>query len=301
MSDFFRRTLGENIDLEFVGGAGLWQVEVDPSQMEAAILNLVVNAKDAMAGRGKLTIETGNVFIDESYSRQNADIPVGQYVQIAVSDTGFGMSREVQEKAFDPFFTTKQPGQGTGLGLSQAYGFVKQSGGHVKIYSEVDEGTTIKIYLPRAHIAAAAAREKHMPVVGSLGSETILVVEDEADVRSYLVETLQDLNYRVREAADAIAALALFDSEPFHIDLLLTDIVMPGMNGRELADELHHRQHNIKVLFMTGYSRNAIVHQGRLDPGVSMLQKPLTEVMLATKIRDLLDKPLAMAGGGFRN
>jgi signal transduction histidine kinase len=301
MSDFFRRTLGENIDLEFVGGAGLWQVEVDPSQMEAAILNLVVNAKDAMAGRGKLTIETGNAFIDESYSRQNADIPVGQYVQIAVSDTGFGMSREVQEKAFDPFFTTKQPGQGTGLGLSQAYGFVKQSGGHVKIYSEVDEGTTIKIYLPRAHIAAAAAREKHMPVVGSLGSETILVVEDEADVRSYLVETLQDLNYRVREAADAIAALALFDSEPFHIDLLLTDIVMPGMNGRELADELHHRQHNIKVLFMTGYSRNAIVHQGRLDPGVSMLQKPLTEAMLAAKIRDLLDKPLAMAGGGVRN
>jgi signal transduction histidine kinase len=301
MSDFFGRTLGENIDLEFVGGAGLWQVEVDPSQMEAAILNLVVNAKDAMAGKGKLTIETGNAFIDESYSRQNADIPVGQYVQIAVSDTGSGMSRDVQEKAFDPFFTTKQPGQGTGLGLSQAYGFVKQSGGHVKIYSEVGEGTTIKIYLPRAHVAAGAAREKHVPVVGSLGSETIMVVEDEADVRSYLVETLQDLNYRVREASDAIAALALFDSEPFHIDLLLTDIVMPGMNGRQLADELHHRQQNIRVLFMTGYSRNAIVHQGRLDPGVSMLQKPLTEAMLAAKIRDILDKPLAMAGTGVRN
>jgi signal transduction histidine kinase len=300
MSDFFGRTLGENIDLEFVGGAGLWQVEVDPSQMEAAILNLVVNAKDAMAGKGKLTIETGNAFIDESYSRQNADLPVGQYVQIAVSDTGTGMSRDVQEKAFDPFFTTKQPGHGTGLGLSQAYGFVKQSGGHVKIYSEVGEGTTIKIYLPRAHVAAGAGREQHVPVVGSLGSETILVVE-EADVRSYLVETLQDLNYRVREAADAIAALALFDSEPFHIDLLLTDIVMPGMNGRQLADELHHRQRNIKVLFMTGYSRNAIVHQGRLDPGVSMLQKPLTEAMLAAKIRDILDKPLAVAGGGVRS
>jgi signal transduction histidine kinase len=300
MSDFFKRTLGENIDLEFVGGAGLWQVEVDPSQMEAAILNLVVNAKDAMAGKGKLTIETGNAFIDESYSRQNADIPVGQYVQIAVSDTGSGMSREVQQKAFDPFFTTKQPGQGTGLGLSQAYGFVKQSGGHVKIYSELGEGTTIKIYLPRALVAAGAARESHVPVVGSLGSETILVVEDEADVRSYLVETLQDLNYRVREAADAASALALFDSGPFHIDLLLTDIVMPGMNGRQLADELLRRQHNIKVLFMTGYSRNAIVHQGRLDPGVSMLPKPLTEAMLATKIRDILDKPLAMAGAGVQ-
>jgi signal transduction histidine kinase/CheY-like chemotaxis protein len=261
MADFFRRTLGENIDLEIVGGAGLWQVEVDPSQMEAAILNLVVNAKDAMADEGMLTIETSNAFIDELYSQQNAGIPVGQYVQISVSDTGFGMSREVQEKAFDPFFTTKQPGQGTGLGLSQVYGFVKQSGGHVKIYSEVDEGTTIKIYLPRAHVAAVV-KDSEMPVVGSLGSETILVVEDEADVRAYLVETLQDLNYRVREAPDGIAALALFDADPFRIDLLLTDIVMPGMNGRQLADELQNRQPSLKVLFMTGYSRNAIVHQG---------------------------------------
>jgi signal transduction histidine kinase/CheY-like chemotaxis protein len=291
MSDFFRRTLGENIDLEIVGGAGLWQVEVDPSQMEAAILNLVVNAKDAMADDGKLTIETSNAFIDEVYSQQNAHIPVGQYVQIAVSDTGSGMSREIQEKAFDPFFTTKQPGQGTGLGLSQVYGFVKQSGGHVKIYSEVDEGTTIKIYLPRAHVAAGAVTDSDVPVVGSPGSETILVVEDEADVRSYLAETLRDLNYSVREAPDGNAALALFDADPFRIDLLLTDIVMPGMNGRQLADALHDRQPSLKVLFMTGYSRNAIVHQGRLDPGVSLLQKPLTQVMLATKIRDILDKP----------
>jgi signal transduction histidine kinase len=298
MSDFFRRTMGENIHLELVGGAGLWQVEVDQGQMEATILNLVVNAKDAMAGKGKLTIETGNVFVDESYSQQNANIPVGQYVQIAVSDTGAGMSREVQQKAFDPFFTTKQPGQGTGLGLSQVYGFVKQSGGHVKIYSEVGEGTTVKIYLPRAHVAASAAREIEVPVVGSVGSETVLVVEDEADVRSYLVETLQDLNYRVREAPDATTALALFDSEPFHIDLLLTDIVMPGLNGRQLADELLDRQPGLKVLFMTGYSRNAIVHQGRLDPGVSMLQKPITQAMLAAKIRDILDKPSVEVGVG---
>ena len=290
MSDFFRRTLGENIDLEIVGSAGLWQVEVDPNQMEAAILNLVVNAKDAMADKGKLTIETGNAFIDESYSQQNAGIPVGQYIQISVSDTGAGMSREVQEKAFDPFFTTKEPGQGTGLGLSQVYGFVKQSGGHVKIYSEVGEGTTIKIYLRRAHVMPSAVRENELPVVGSLGSETILVVEDEADVRAYLVETLRDLNYRVREAPDGAAALALFESEPFRIDLLLTDIVMPGMNGRQLADALHRCQSELKVLFITGYSRNAIVHQGRLDAGVSLLQKPLTRVMLAAKIREILDK-----------
>jgi signal transduction histidine kinase len=290
MSDFFRRTLGENVDLEIVGGAGLWQVEVDPSQMEATILNLVVNAKDAMADNGKLTIETTNAFIDEGYAQQNADIPVGQYVLIAVTDTGAGMSREIQEKAFDPFFTTKQPGQGTGLGLSQVYGFVKQSGGHVKIYSEIDEGTTIKIYLPRARSAAGINPDSEMSVVGSLGSETILVVEDEADVRSYLVETLRDLNYNVREAPDGAAALALFDKDPAGVDLLLTDIVMPGINGRELSDQLQRRQPSLKVLFMTGYSRNAIVHQGRLDAGVSLLQKPLTQLALASKIRDILDK-----------
>jgi signal transduction histidine kinase len=290
MSDFFRRTVGENIDLEVVGGAGLWPVEVDPSQMEATVLNLVVNAKDAMAGSGKLTIETANSYIDENYSQQNAGVPVGQYVQISVSDTGAGMSREIQQRAFDPFFTTKQPGQGTGLGLSQVYGFVKQSGGHVKIYSEVDEGTTVKIYLPRARAAEGVARENDVALVGGLGSETILVVEDEPDVRSYLVETLRDLNYRVREAANGVAALALLDTGPFRIDLLLTDIVMPGLNGRELAERLHARQPGLKVLFMTGYSRSAVVHQGRLDPGVSLLQKPLTQTLLAAKIRDLLDK-----------
>src|SRR6266849_2388754 len=193
MSEFFRRALGENIDLEIVGSAGLWQVEVDPSQMEAAILNLVVNAKDAMADAGKLTIETGNAFIDESYSQHNADIPVGQYVQISVSDTGEGMSREVQEKAFDPFFTTKEPGQGTGLGLSQVYGFVKQSGGHVKIYSELGEGTTIKVYLPRFHSEEQAdIQEAPAPSAQGSKDETILVVEDDEDVRSYTTDTLRE-------------------------------------------------------------------------------------------------------------
>jgi len=291
MSDFFRRTLGETVDLEIVGGAGLWQVEVDPSQMEAAVLNLVVNAKDAMPEGGKLTIETANSFIDESYARQNSDISVGQYVQIAVSDTGSGMSREIQDKAFEPFFTTKEPGQGTGLGLSQVYGFVKQSGGQVKIYSEIGEGTTIRIYLPRAHVAASAVGDSETPLLLSRGNETILVVEDEADVRSYLVETLSDLNYEVHAASDGASALALFNSGSVRVDLLLTDIVMPGMNGRQLADEMRERKSGLKVLFMTGYSRNAIVHQGRLDPGVSLLQKPLTQALLAAKIRDVLDRP----------
>jgi len=291
MSDFFQRTLGENIALELICGAGLWQAEVDPSQMEAAILNLVVNAKDAMAGKGKLTIETINVFVDELPAQHNASIPAGRYVQIAVSDTGIGMPKDVQEKAFDPFFTTKQPGQGTGLGLSQVYGFVRQSGGYVSISSEVDKGTTIRIYLPRTQAAVDHIKEDVASLVGSRGSETILVVEDEADVRSYLVETLQDLNYRVREAGDGAAALALLDSDPSPIDLLLTDVVMPGINGRQLADELCKRQPTLKVLFMTGYSRDAIVHHGRLDAGVSMLQKPLTQTTLAAKIRNILDQP----------
>ncbi|KRR08044.1 two-component system sensor histidine kinase/response regulator [Bradyrhizobium jicamae] len=297
MSDFFRRTLGETIDLEVAGGVDLWQVEVDPSQLEAAILNLVVNAKDAMnaeisgamAGSGKLTIETRNISVDEGVQR-NAGVPAGEYVLIAVSDTGSGMPREVQEKAFDPFFTTKEPGHGTGLGLSQVYGFVKQSGGEIKIYSEVGHGTAIRIYLPRAAAAPEIAGQGEGPLVGSSGSETVLVVEDECDVRSYLVETLKDLNYRVREAANGAAALALFDANPFRIDLLLTDIVMPGLNGRELADQLYHRQAGLRVLFMTGYSRDAIVHQGRLDPGVSLLQKPVTQALLAARIREILDK-----------
>jgi len=275
-----------------VADASLWQVEVDPSQMEAAVLNLVVNAKDAMAGKGKLTIETGNTFIDGSYSQQNAAVPVGDYVQISVSDTGCGMSRDVQEQAFDPFFTTKQPGQGTGLGLSQVYGFVRQSGGHIKITSEVGEGTTVRIYLPRAHAAVAAVEETEgsRAVVGSRGGETILVVEDEAEVRSYLVETLRDLNYRVQEASDGAAALALFAADPSCVDLLLTDIVMPGMNGRQLAHEMQKHKIGLKVLFITGYSGDAVMHQGRLDPGVSLLQKPLTQAMLAAKIRAMLDR-----------
>ena len=290
MSDFFRRTLSENIELEIVGGAGVWQVEVDPSQMEAAILNLVVNARDAMEGRGSLTIETSNAFIDEVYAQQHIDVQVGQYVLIAVTDTGPGMPKDVQERAFDPFFTTKEPGQGTGLGLSQVYGFVKQSGGNVKIYSEPGLGTTIKIYLPRSRKVSEAAIEIDSVVVGGSGHETIMVVEDDPDVRAYLVETLEGLNYRIRRAPNADVALSDYQRDPSPIDLLLTDVVMPGMNGRQLADEMQKRQPGLRVLFMTGYSRNAIVHQGRLDAGVSLLQKPIAQATLAGKVREMLDK-----------
>src|ERR1700686_3120904 len=202
------------MDLEVVGGAGLWQVEVDPAEMEASILNLVVNAKDAMAGKGKLTIETSNAFIDESYSQQNADMPVGQYVQLAVTDNGSGMSRDVQEKAFDPFFTSKQPGQGTGLGLSQVYGFVKQSGGHVKIYSEVGHGTTVKIYLPRLVGAGDEAEVvDQMPLPEGTREETVLVIEDDDEVRTYSVETLRELGYRVIEAHDGASGLRLLERQ----------------------------------------------------------------------------------------
>jgi two-component system, NtrC family, sensor kinase len=288
LSEFLRRALGEDVSLEIVGGGGLWPVEADAAELEAAILNLAVNARDAMPGGGKLTIETSNCYLDDIYCKQNADVPPGQYVQIAVTDTGSGMNKEVIDRAFEPFFTTKQSGQGTGLGLSQVYGFVKQSGGHVKIYSERGEGTTVKIYLPRFTGKLSAAEEpRGAPERGRAG-ECILVVEDDDQVRAYVVETLAMLGYDVLEAADAENAIRLLD-EYKSVDLLLTDVVMPGMNGRKLAEEAKQRRPSLKVLYMTGYSRNAIVHQGRLDPGVELLQKPLSSGQLADTVRKALD------------
>lgn len=288
-SEFFRRTLGENIDLEMVGSAGLWQAEADPSQLEAAVLNLVVNAKDAMPKGGKLTIETSNAYLDEDYGRRHDDVQPGQYVLIAVTDTGTGMPPQVLKQVFEPFFTTKLPGQGTGLGLSQVYGFVKQSGGHVKVYSEPNEGTTVKIYLPRSQRGAADDQQAEAEPVGGRPEEAILVVEDDPDVRSYIVEVLRGLKYQVYDLPNAESALGLIDAKQTRIDLVLTDVVLPGMNGRELADRIAERNAAVKILFMTGYSRNAIVHQGRLDRGVDLIQKPLTQLELAKKIRDLLD------------
>jgi two-component system, NtrC family, sensor kinase len=288
LSDFLRRALGEDVSLEIVGGAGVWPVEADSVELESTVLNLAVNARDAMADGGKLTIETSNSYLDDAYCRQHVEVQPGQYVQIAVTDTGSGMTKEVIDRAFEPFFTTKRSGQGTGLGLSQVYGFVKQSGGHVKIYSEVGEGSTIKIYLPR-FIGNAVVQEesKSEPSRGRSG-ECILVVEDDTEVRAYVAETLGGLGYDVLEAASGEDALRLMN-EYKGIGLLLTDVVMPGMNGRKLAEEARQRRPELKVLFMTGYSRNAIVHQGRLDAGVDLMQKPLTSEQLATTVRNVLD------------
>jgi two-component system, NtrC family, sensor kinase len=289
LSDFLRRTLGEDISLEVVSGGGLWPVEIDPAQLESAILNLAVNARDAMPNGGKLTIEASNCFLDDLYSRNNTDVLPGQYVQIAISDTGTGMSKDVIARVFEPFFTTKPSGQGTGLGLSQVYGFVKQSGGHIKIYSEPDEGTTVKIHL-RRHIGPVTAPEEPTPSVrGSNSAETILIVEDDPDVRAYIAEALIDMKYHVLQAPNGEAALKQLSAYDDAINLLLTDVVMPGMNGRKLSEIAKEKRPEMKVLFMTGYSRNAIIHQGRLDPGVDFVQKPITTAELSAAVRKVLD------------
>jgi PAS domain S-box-containing protein len=292
MVDLLQRALGESIALETVLGGGVWAVSVDGNQLEAAILNLAVNARDAMPGGGKLTIETTNAFLDEAYASAHAEVKPGQYALIAVSDTGSGMSDEVRAKAFDPFFTTKEPGQGTGLGLSQVYGFIKQSGGHVKIYSEPGEGTTVKLYLPRLSAAASADETWHdVPAIQtSATAEKILVVEDDEDVRVFTAEVLRALGYKVSTAEDARSALRALELDP-DIDLLFTDVGLPnGINGRQLADQVRQRHPSMKVLYTTGYARNAIVHHGRLDPDVQLLVKPFTQAALARKVRQIFDQ-----------
>ena len=290
MSELIRRTLSENISIETVLGAGVWRIEIDAHQLESALLNLAVNARDAMRERGgKLTIETSNAHLDESYTSSYAEVDPGQYVLVCVSDTGTGMSKEVIERAFDPFFTTKPIGEGTGLGLSQVYGFVKQSGGHIKIYSEVGEGTTVKIYLPRytGHDVEAEPQTVEYIPHGS-SDEVILVVEDDPDVRGYSTESLRELGFSVLEAPDGPAALRILERHP-EVQMLFTDVDLPGINGKELVDQARVRRPGIKVLFTSGYARNAIVHQGRLDTGVQLLMKPFTRAQLATRVRDVLD------------
>jgi signal transduction histidine kinase/CheY-like chemotaxis protein len=290
MSELLRRTIGETIAVETVLGGGLWPCFADAAQLENALINLAVNARDAMPEGGRLTIETANAHLDELYAGANADVKPGQYVMLGVTDTGTGMAPEVIERAFDPFYTTKGPGHGTGLGLSQVFGYVKQSGGHVKIYSEPGQGTTIKLYLPRHHgpAAVAAAEEKlYGELPQAKPGQVVLVVEDEEQVRVMTVEALRELGYDVVQAPDGGAALARFH-EMERVDLLLTDIVMPGMNGRELADRIRAERPETPVLFTTGYTRNAVVHNGMLDPGVAFLAKPFTVDQLARKVADTI-------------
>ena len=298
MSDLIRGSLGSDVRLETVLVAGGWRVHADPNQLENVLLNLAVNARDAMPDGGRLTIETQNAHIDARYAAANLGVPAGQYVLIAVSDTGSGMPAEVIAKAFDPFFTTKEVGKGTGLGLSQVYGFVKQSGGHVKIYSEPGQGTTVKVYLPRLIGADHEGPDEEASLDLLLGDsqEVILVVEDEPAVRQFSVDALTELGYHVIEADGALAALRLLDVHP-EISLLFTDVVMPDINGRKLADEALKRRPDLKVLFTTGYTRNAVVHNGVLDSGVELIGKPFTVEELAAKVRDVLDAPGSASTG----
>ncbi|WJI73138.1 CHASE3 domain-containing protein [Mesorhizobium sp. C395A] len=289
MSDLLRRALGETIRIETVLAGGLWKTHADPSQLENAILNLAVNARDAMGEDGKMTIETANSHLDEGYAATHAEVKAGQYVMIAVSDTGAGMPADVMERAFEPFFTTKPVDKGTGLGLSQVFGFVKQSGGHVKIYSEPGQGTTIRIYLPRffgpeeATISSERAGNPAVPV-----TETILVVEDDPRVRASTTDAMRELGYTVIHATSGQEALEKLGDNP-GVALMFTDIVMPVMNGRKLAEEALARMPKLKVIFTTGFTRNAVVHNGVLDHDVHFLAKPFTIEQLAAKLRDVLD------------
>ncbi len=292
MSELLRSTLGEMVSLETVLAGGIWRINVDPRQLENSIINLAVNARDAMPEGGKLTIESSNAFLDEAYVAINPGASVGQYVMIAVTDSGTGMSPEVVARAFDPFFTTKETGRGTGLGLSQVYGFIRQSNGHIKIYSEVGAGTTVKMYVPRylGELREPAPR----PVAGTVqrghAGEVILVAEDDERVRSMVVAALSDLGYTVLAAPNGPAALEIIGDRTKDLSLLFTDIVMPEMTGRVLSEEANKIRPDLKVLYTTGFTRNAVVHNGVLDHGVRFLPKPFTVDELAAKIRQILDE-----------
>ncbi|HUO11215.1 MAG TPA: ATP-binding protein, partial [Caulobacteraceae bacterium] len=297
MTDLLRRTLGEAIEVETVVGADLWNTMADVSQVESALLNLALNARDAMPSGGRLTVEIGNAVLDEAYAKSARDISAGHYVMLAVSDSGEGMSAETVARAFEPFFTTKAEGRGTGLGLSMVYGFVKQSSGHIQIYSEVGQGTTVKIYLPRS--AAPAETLLAEPVAPAqapvMADRTILVVEDDAAVRAATVSTLEALGYRSLQAADADAALALLQGD-VGVDLVFSDVVMPGPVGaREFGERLRTLRPSVPILFTSGYTDNAIVRQGRLDKGATLLSKPYARAELALKLAQMLgDQPSAL-------
>jgi PAS domain S-box-containing protein len=287
MGEMLRRTIGEGVEVATMASDGLWNSLVDPGQLETAVLNLALNGRDAMGGLGRLTIEVGNAALDARYAARHPEVRPGDYVVLAVSDTGVGIPADILDRVFDPFFSTKPLGTGTGLGLSMVYGFVRQSGGHVNIYSEPGHGTTVRLYLPRVDRSEeAAAAEDQQPVVG--GDETILVAEDDDRVRATVVEILGDLGYRVLAARDGASALEIIEGGA-PIDLLFTDVVMPGrLRGPELARQAQERRPGLAVLFTSGYTENAIMHGGRLDPGIELLSKPYSREALARKIRQVL-------------
>jgi signal transduction histidine kinase len=291
MTDLLRRTLGETVAVETVSAGGLWRAHIDLPQLETAIVNLAINSRDAMPDGGKLTIETGNAYLDRAYAAADEEVKPGQYVMVAVTDTGVGIAAAVLGQVFEPFFTTKPTGMGTGLGLSQVHGFIKQSGGHVRIYSEAGVGTTVKLYLPRSQT------DLNRPAAGAIRSRapgrrdlTVLVVEDEIGVREFAVEALSELGYDVISADGAKTALEQLDAHP-EVALMLTDVVMPETNGRVLAEEARRRRPKLRVVFMTGYTRNAIVHNGVVDPDSHLVSKPFTVVQLGAELEAALAEP----------
>lgn len=288
--DLLRRSVGPSIEIEIVGAVGLWTTEVDPNQLENAVLNLCINARDAMPGGGRITIETANAWLDEAAARTR-DMTPGQYISLCVTDTGSGMTPETIARAFDPFFTTKPLGEGTGLGLSMIYGFVRQSGGQVRIYSELGSGTTMALYLPRSY-AAEEEEPDHVPAAGpgmATSGKTVLVVDDEPAVRALVIDTLTDLGHDVIEACDGPSAVTVLESDR-HIDLLITDVGLPkGMNGRQVADAARMTRPDLKILFITGYAENAAVGNGLLAPGMHILTKPFAMDVLTNRIQQLTD------------
>ncbi len=287
MDAMLRRTLGEHIEIDFTQGAGLWPALVDPAQLDNALLNLCLNSRDAMPHGGRLTLETANAYLGHDYVQAHSEVNAGQYVMLAVSDNGSGIAPQHLTRVFEPFFTTKEKGKGTGLGLAMIYGFAKQSGGHVSIYSEPGQGTTVKLYLPRAGHAQGQLKLIGGGMTPSGGNETVLLVEDDMLVRRFAHEQLLALGYTVIEADNGAQALALLQAQD-GVDLLFTDVVMPGMTGKQLADQALALRPKLRVLYTSGYTENAIVHQGRLDPGVHLLTKPYRREELARRVRDAM-------------
>ncbi|MCC6875150.1 MAG: PAS domain S-box protein [Sandaracinaceae bacterium] len=289
MDRMLRRILGEDIELVTVPDPRLWPVEIDPSCVEQVLMNLTVNARDAMSHGGKLTLETENVSLDQEYAREHPDVTPGDYVRLAVSDTGVGMTNEVSARIFEPFFTTKPAGMGTGLGLATVYGIVRQAGGHIWVYSEPGRGTSFKVYLPRAQGSAQPLPERPASMRPRVGTETILVVEDEPSVRRLIVRALRQHGYLVHEAGNGVEAMLKLQSAELGLHLLVTDVVMPQMGGRELARRVLELHPDVAVLYLSGYTENAIVHHGTLEAGLALLQKPFLPDALLRRVRDVLD------------